>query len=68
MMLHVVTGAIPATTYKSAFLVALTIIAPVTRVNNISTIGHNSKKWFFYGLNSVRNHIFSGIIPNSKPI
>ncbi len=46
-MLHIVTGVIPTTTYKSAFIVALTIIAPVTRVNNISIIRNNSKKWFF---------------------
>ena len=49
VMLHIVTSAIPTTTYKSAFIVALTIIAPVTRVNNVSIIGHNSKKWFFCG-------------------
>ncbi len=49
MMLHIITSAIPTTGYKSAFIVALTIVAPVTRVDNVSTIGYNSKKWFFYG-------------------
>ena len=55
------TGMTPTATYKKLSVIAHMSIVAVTRVNNVSIIRQNSKKWFFYGRNSVRYHIFFAV-------
>jgi hypothetical protein len=68
MMLHIMTGMTSTSRYKATFIVGLAKVMAVARVNNISIAPQNPKKRFFYSRNSIGNHIFPRIIPDSKPI
>jgi len=67
-MLHIMTGMTSTSRYKTTFIVGLAKIMAVARVNNISIAPQNPRKRFFYSRNSILNHIFPCIVPNSKPI